>query len=273
MKFTIIQQRVVPPSRYSIPDLWFFPDSKEIQIDSSGMGTKLDPIVIDNSSPIPKRFTIRNNKLHIHAKNIKSKKLGLDISENITFENCEFSQVRLLCSSNIKFESTIISSDIRLRECENIALENCFIKKIIQLKSKSCNFKECYIVQLRDFMSKNNNYEKNRIGFLETNVKEASFNDRNVLKDNNIKKFNYRLKQLFLIGPKALISDKMFWSLAIFLIFFCLGLFLYLDYIKNNITLLYLFLYSPFIYIAILFFYVYIYEWYYRIKLRILSKK
>ncbi|TFG11435.1 MAG: hypothetical protein EU535_07240 [Promethearchaeota archaeon] len=276
MKITIIEQKKVPPSDTVIPDQWFFPDNREIEFDCIGTGINIDPIQIDDRLHFPKRATFRNYKHYFQIEDIKSKKLGIDICENITFENCTFSLVRLRSSTNIKFKNAIINRDVRLKECDNITFENCFIKNAILFKSKNIFIKESYFVQLRDWMSKNNTLEKNEIRKLETNVKEASFKKRNVLNDNEIRKTKYKLKKLFIIGPKALLKSSAWWLTIIFLTIWAVVLFSIVglnDQSKNLGVWLILIVYSPFIYMGMLILASYIPEYYYKIKLRIKSEK
>lgn len=220
MKIKVIEQRIVLPSRYSIPDFWSFPEKKEFEIECKGSGTVVDSILLEDTLQNLKRVTFKDQQQFLLGENLRLKKLYLDNCENFTLDSCEFSYFRLNYCSNIIIRNSIISYDFRLKECNNITLENCYIRRMISFKSNDNKLKENYIPYLKDWMSKHNTYNNNYIKRLETNVKLKSFEKRNTLNDNEIKKGKYRLRKLFEMGPKVLFKDKMCWSSIIFLIYF-----------------------------------------------------
>ncbi len=156
----------------------------------------MEPVVIDNSLPLPNRITIKDSDLNVNVNNISFAKLGFMTSKNIVVEDCNIDLLRMKSCSNITFISCIMTRDLKFKECQEIKFENCIIKKIVYVKSTEITFDHCYINKIKDWMSKNNQFISTSAKSLKTNVKEESFYVRNTLNQSQIKKIKFSLKKL-----------------------------------------------------------------------------
>jgi len=263
-RITFIKQNREYYGRSIVPLRWTFPEDGKFQLDCYGSGSKQDPIVIDNSLHLSKRVSIKDYKLYFNFKNLQIIKLYLEHCENFTFSNCEMDLIRMSSCSNIKFMECSIPRDLKLKECQNITIDKCLIKKAIVFKSQDIVLKNCFIIHLTDWMSKNNIYESNKIKELRTNVKQETHNKRNSLSENEIKRTRYRLSKLFPMGFKVLITEKYFTLSMIFVVFFSIGL--WYNPIFFNPFLLYFF-------ICLLFILAAIDDYYYKFKFKIIKNK
>ena len=255
------------------PPKWTFPEGSKVHIYCNGSGSIQDPIVIDNSLHFPKRVSIRDYNLHFTFKNLSLRKLFIDGCENFSFFNCEIDRLRLISCSNIKFAGCRIPRDFRLKECDNINFKGCLVRDSIVFKSNGIVIEDCVVIQLTDWMSKNNIFESNKIKKLRTNTKQETFDERNFLSKNDIKKLQFRLKELFPTGPKVLIKNKYFWITVLFDSMFFIGLFLTIDLNLKGYDIGYWDEVYPgllFGYIALLFIMAIIEEFYHKFKFKIM---
>lgn len=261
--------------RFSNPSTWTFPEDGKIQIDCQGSGSTLDPIVIDDSLHLPKRVSIKDYNLYFSFENLQLIKLYIENCENFTFSNCEIDLIRMNSCSNIKFIECSIPRDLKLKECQNINFEKCLVKKAIVFKSDDNTLKDCLIIQLSVWMSKNNIYESNKIKELRTNVKQETFNKRNSESKNEIKRKQFKTKKLFPMGFKVFITDKYLWISIFFLVFYIIGLFSILDLIsKGQDTgfLVAVYPYLFYVFILLLIIIGTIDEYYYKFKFKIINE-
>ncbi|MFX1496043.1 MAG: hypothetical protein ACFFBH_00815 [Promethearchaeota archaeon] len=273
-KITLIKQNREFYGRYNSPLIWTFPEDGKMQITCYGLGTIQDPIIIDNSLNLPKRVSIKNYKLYFNFKSLQIVKLYLENCENFAFSNCEIGLIRMSSCSDITFIECNIPRDLKLKECQNVTFEKCLIRKTILFKSNDVSLKNCIIIRLTDWMSKNDAYELNKIKELRTNVKQEKFFKRNSMNKNEIKRNRFKVKKLFPRGFKVLITDKYFLISMNFIIFYSIGLFLLVDFKSkgHELGLLSFFPCLFFIFILMLFIMAVIDENYYKIKFRIMNK-
>jgi len=78
------------------PPKWTFPEDGKVHIYCNGSGSIQDPIVIDNSSHIPKRVSIRDYNFLFNFENLNLNKLLIDGCENFSLFNCEIDRLRLI---------------------------------------------------------------------------------------------------------------------------------------------------------------------------------
>jgi hypothetical protein len=196
-------ERIYPFRFGNIPPKWSYIKARNIEIYCQGTGTKNDPFIINDLFPIPKRIVITNDKKYYVFKNLKLKKIGLEGCENFEFKNCEFTEFRLKKCSNITIQDLLIFRDTYLKDCLDISFDNCLMKNLVLYKSNFGFLKDSYIIRLKDWMSRNNDYKNTNIEFLESNKKGVSFSKGNTISDVNIKKTNYKMKKLFLVNLKT----------------------------------------------------------------------
>ena len=193
---TIIKhdRKFTPIGRYH--PFYSFREHGKFELACNEEGNKMEPVVIDNSLPLPNRITIKDNDLNVNVNNISFAKLGFMTSKNIVVEDCNIDLLRMKSCSNITFISCIMTRDLKFKECQEIKFENCIIKKIVYVKSTEITFDHCYINKIKDWMSKNNQFISTSAKSLKTNVKEESFYVRNTLNQSQIKKIKFSLKKL-----------------------------------------------------------------------------
>jgi len=193
---TIIKhdRKFTPIGRYHL--FYSFREDGKFELACNEEGNKMEPVVIDNSLPLPNRITIKDNELNVNVKNISFAKLGFMTSKNIVVEDCNIDLLRMKSCSNITFISCIMTRDLKVKECQEIKFENCIIKKIVYVKSTEITFDHCCINNIKDWMSKNNQFISTSAKSLKTNVKEETFYVRNTLNQSQIKKIKFSLKKL-----------------------------------------------------------------------------
>ncbi|MFX1374951.1 MAG: hypothetical protein ACFFA0_03990 [Promethearchaeota archaeon] len=143
------------------------------------------------------------------------------------------------------------------------------MKNVILYKSNDGLFKDCCIINLKDWMSKNNNFKKVNIKFLQSNKKDVTFSKGNILTDTKIIKSSYKIKKLFYINLKTELP-VIIWTIGLFsFTFIGLGILLWLNALKYDIWYFYLIIPGNFVYfilIAMIGFYVN--EYYFKVKLK-----
>lgn len=272
---TFIKQNREYHSRSSVPLKWTFPEGGKFQIDCRGSGTLQNPIIIDNSLNLPNRVSIKDYNLHFNFKNLQLTKLYVENCKDFTFSNCEIDRIRMSSCSNINFTECSIPRELKLKECKNFNFKTCLIRKATVFKSNDIGLKDCLIIRLTDWMSKNNIFESNKIKELRTNVKRESYNKRTSLIKNEIKKEKYRLKELFPMGGKVLIRDKYFLISMAFVVIFAIGLFLVIDSISKGYDVGPwgdIFPYIHYIFILLLIIMAAIDEYYYKFKFKSMTR-
>lgn len=271
IRFIKVNREVYGPQRK--PPKWTFPEVRKVHIVCSGSGSIQDPIVVDNFLHLPKRVTIRDYNLHFTFKNLSLRKLLIDGCENFSFFNCEIDCLRLISCSNIKFVGCRIPRDFRLKECDNINFKKCLVRDSIVFKSNGIVIEDCVVIQLTDWMSKNNVFKSNKIKKLRTNTKQETFDERNILSKNDIKKLQFRLKELFPTGPKVLIKSKYFWITVTYIVPNFIGFFLIIDLNSKGYDIGYWDEVYPglfFGYIPLIFIMAIIEEFYHKFKFKIM---
>jgi hypothetical protein len=259
---------------YLKPPKWTFPEVRKVHIVCSGSGSIQDPVVVDNFLHLPKRVTIRDYNLHFTFKNLSLRKLLIDGCENFSFFNCEIDRLRLISCSNIKFAGCRIPRHFRLKECDNINFKGCLVRDSIIFKSNDIVLEKCVVIQLTEWMSKNNIFESNKIKELRSNTKQETFEKRSFLSKNDIKKQQFRLKELFpMVGPKVLIRSKYFWITVTYNVLSFIGFFLIIDLNSKGYDIGYWDEVYPgllFGYIPLLFIMATIEEFYHKFKFKIM---
>jgi hypothetical protein len=176
----------------------------------------------------------------------------------------------------MKFVGCRIPRDFRLKECDNINFKKCLVRDSIVFKSNGIVIEDCVVIQLTDWMSKNNVFKSNKIKKLLTNTKQETFDERNILSKNDIKKLQFRLKELFPMGPKVLIRSKYFWITVAYIVPSFIGFFLIIDLSSKGYDIGYWDEVYPgllFGYIPLLFIMATIEEFYHKYKFKIMWRK
>lgn len=243
IKIKIGKARRNYPSRILVTPKWDYITARNIDIYCEGAGIKDDPFIIDELFPLPKRVTIINETRSFLIKNVNLKKLGIVNCENFIFKNCKFKEFRLQKCSNILIEETIIIRETRLKNCQNITFKKCLIRNVIMNKSNDGAFHNCYLIHLKEWMSRNNDFENNIVEFLESHKKNVTFGKENTLKDNLIKKSKYKIKKVFYFSLK-LDLPIILWIIGFFCFTF-IGFFSILGLSVQGIYVWYWFLIIP----------------------------
>jgi hypothetical protein len=180
----------------SYQPFYSFQENGKFELACNEEGNKMEPVVIDNSLPLPNRITIKDNELNVNVNNINFAKLGFMTSKNIVVKDCNIDLLRMKSCSNITFINCSMTRDLKFKECQQIKFENCIIKKIVYVKSTEVAFDHCYINKIKDWMSKNNQFISTSTKSLKTNIKEETFYVRNILNQSQIKKIKFSSKKL-----------------------------------------------------------------------------
>ena len=204
---TIIKhdRKFTPIGRYH--PFYSFREDGKFELACNEKGNKMEPLVINNSLPLPNRLTIKDNELNVNIKNISFAKLGFMTSKNIVIKDCTIDLLRMKSCSNITFISCIITRDLKFKDCQEIKFENCIIKKIVYVKSTEITFDHCCINKIKDWINKNNQFISTSAKSVKTNVKEETFYIRNTLNQSQIKKIKFSLKKLRPATFKILIKN------------------------------------------------------------------
>lgn len=141
-----------------------------LEIECKGEGTKENPIIIEPSDKIPKKFIVRVSKYHLVLKGFTSRYIFLEQCKNIVIEDTELNCLRMIHCSNIIIKNLTCFSRLALFRCEDVTIENSFIGRLRLFNSSDSSIVKSYIIRLMDIGSKNNNMELSVIRKVQKNL-------------------------------------------------------------------------------------------------------
>jgi len=144
-----------------------------LEIECKGEGTKENPIIIEPSDKIFKKFMVRGYKFNLVLKGFKSRYILVEDCQNTFIEDTELNRLRMERCSNVVIRNFTCFSRLTLYRCEDVTIETSFIARLRLFKSSDNSITNNFIIRLKEIGSKNNDLELNDIKKVQTS---KSFN-------------------------------------------------------------------------------------------------
>jgi len=122
----------------------------------SGIGTKNNPIIIENPFDLPLEFCLKKSNNYILIKNNKLNLLEFDRCQNVTIESCEFKWLNYRLCSNCIIKNSRIIPNFGFDRCSDMTIDNLEIERFVFIRSNNNHILNCKIERIETIGCHNN---------------------------------------------------------------------------------------------------------------------
>jgi hypothetical protein len=137
--------------------------TEDIVIECIGAGTKENPLIIESSKRIPENFFLKDSKIYLKIKNLKSNHISLLSCINVSVEDCHMNKIYIIESHDIDIRNSIIQFLKISKSSHVFSTESSFERVKIKNSLSQVSFKECTINRIKRNSCKSIFLENTRI--------------------------------------------------------------------------------------------------------------